>query len=62
MWEERKSWNVSWSGVTIWGYDYSDSAYFDNEQNALEFCAELGLKDGVNYINLEKSIIWRKND
>ena len=60
MWEESTSWNVSWSGTTIWGYGYSDSEYFDDEQSALEFCVKLRLNDGVNYINLEESTIWRK--
>lgn len=60
MWEEKVSWNVSWSGTTIWGNDYNDNKSFDNEQDATEFCVELGLKDGVDYISLKKSIIWRK--
>lgn len=60
MWEEKVSWNVSWSGTTIWGNDYNDSKSFDDEQSAAEFCVELGLKDSVDYISLEKSTIWRK--
>lgn len=60
MWEERKSWYVSWSGTTIWGDGYSDSASFDDEQSALEFCTKLGLKDDVDYINFKTSVIWRK--
>ena len=60
MWEERVSWNVFWSGTTIWGNDYNDNKSFDKEQDAAKFCIELGLKDGVDYINLKKSIIWRK--
>lgn len=60
MWEESTEWIVSWSGTTIWGYDYSDSKYFDDEQSAREFCAKLGLNDSVDYINLEESTIWRK--
>ena len=62
MWEERTSWHVSWSGITIWGDDYSDSALFDDRQSAMEFCAKLRLKDGVDYIDLKESIIWRKKE
>ena len=60
MWEEHKSWTVSWSGTTIWGNDYNDSKYFDDEQSAMEFCTILNLKDNVDYIHLKESIIWRK--
>jgi hypothetical protein len=61
MWEKRTSWNVSWSGTTIWGNDYNDSKGFDDDdQSAMEFCVKLSLKDDVDYISLEKSIIWRK--
>lgn len=62
MWEERISWYVSWSGTTIWGNYYDDSALFDDEQSAIEFCAKLRLKDGVDYIDLKESIIWRKKE
>ena len=62
MWEERKSWNVSWSGTTIWGYDYSDSKYFDDEYSALAFRTALSAKNGVDYINLEESTIWRRKN
>lgn len=60
MWEESTEWIVSWSGTTIWGHDYSDSKCFDDEQIALAFCVKLGLSDTVDYINFEKSTIWRK--
>jgi hypothetical protein len=60
MWEERTNWIVFWSGTTIWGNDYDDSKCFDDKQSALEFCLELGLKDGVDYIHLKESTIWRK--
>ena len=60
MWEERKSWNVSWSGTTIWGNDYNDSALFDDERSAREFCIKLSQKDDVDYIHLKESTIWRK--
>jgi len=62
MWEEEVSWIVSWTGTTIWGYEYSDSKYFDDEQSALAFCAALSVKNGVDYINLEESTIWRKKN
>lgn len=42
------------------GNDYNDNKSFDNEQDAAEFCIELGLKDGVDYIEFKKFIIWRK--
>ena len=60
MWEEKTVWSVSWSGVTIWGNDYNDSKPFDDEQSAIEFCATLGLRDDVDYIECKKFIIWRK--
>lgn len=60
MWEEKIIWSVSWSGVTIWGNDYNDSKPFDDEQSAVEFCATLGLRDDVDYIECKKFIIWRK--
>lgn len=60
MWEEKIIWNVSWSGVTIWGNDYNDSKPFDDEQSAAEFCVTLGLRDDVDYIELKKFITWRK--
>lgn len=60
MWEEKITWNVSWSGVTIWGNDYNDSKAFDDERSAAEFCVMLSLKDDVDYIGLKKFTIWRK--
>ena len=61
MWEECTVWIVYWSGTTVWGNDYNDSESFDDDgQSAMEFCVKLSLKDDVDYINLKKSIIWRK--
>lgn len=60
MWDESTEWIVSWSGTTIWGCDYSDSKYFDDEQIALAFCVKLGLNDRVDYINIKESTTFRK--
>ena len=60
MWVRENDYNVSWSGVTIWEEDYSDSAYFDNEREAREFCEELKRREGIYFINCEHSIIWRR--
>jgi len=60
LWKEEKNWYISWSGTTIWGEDYSDSAYFNNEEEALAFSHELLEKETVDYVNLNESIAWRK--
>lgn len=60
MWEKEQHWNVSWSGETIWGASFSNGKYFDNELDARDFFTKLSLKDEVDFINLEKSIVWRK--
>ena len=60
MWEEKVKWEVSWSGTTIWENYYEDHKSFDNGRDAAEFCIEKKKKSDVDYINLKKSIVWRK--
>lgn len=60
MWEEEMAWTVAWTGKTIWGDYYSDSECFDEEQEAVAFCVKLKLKEDVYFIELQKSVVWRK--
>ena len=60
MWEVETIFYVNWSGETIWGNSYSDSEWFADRQKANEFSIKLQEKEGVNFITLEESTIWRR--
>ena len=62
MWEAKTNFYVKWSGETIWGDEYSDVAYYEDREKALEFSVSLMKKNSVKFINLEESTIWRRKE
>jgi hypothetical protein len=62
MWEAKTNFYVKWSGETIWGDEYSDVAYYEDKEKALEFSVSLMKKNSVKFINLEESTIWRRKE
>lgn len=60
MWEVKTIFYVNWSGKLFGGNSYSDSEWFTDKQKALEFSVELLEKEGVNFVELKESTIWRK--
>lgn len=54
-----KRWWVFWDGKTPWT-SYSDSKYFENEEEAKAFCEEL-LEDGDVYeVRIEENLTYIK--
>ena len=55
---ERKSYSVFYSGVNVWDEAYSDSLYFDKEEEADRFINKIKDRMDISKIIKTSTISW----
>lgn len=56
---ERKSYSVFYSGVNVWDEAYSDTLYFDTEEEANRFINKIKNRMDVDKIIKTSTISWK---
>ena len=55
---ERKSYSVFYSGVNVWDEAYSDSLYFDTEEEADRFINKIKDRMDISKIIKTSTVSW----